>query len=299
MGLLERLRPQPRWKHTDPSVRAAAVYDLGADDVEALHALAREDADGRVRRAAVSRLIEGDVLAEVARTDPDEEVRAEAIRGLAGLAAEADGDGTARPALRHLMDLGRTREVVAIARSASSTDVRGSAVDLLQDARSLGSVSRHAEDSATRLRALQRLSDAEEIVAVACKCEHTDAAVAAIERVGDTEALSAIVQRARNKVAARRARTRLRAIEEAAQPPREDAAIQMSSEDRLRALDITRRAEGLVTVSDPIDASRLLTGVRLAWAELQADTDVEPTLVQQFDAACDAAREAIAARART
>ena len=41
MGILEKLRPQPRWKHADPSVRAAAVYELGPEDGEALRALAR------------------------------------------------------------------------------------------------------------------------------------------------------------------------------------------------------------------------------------------------------------------
>ena len=56
MGILEKLRPQPRWKHADPGVRAAAVYELGPDEGDALHLLAREDAEARVRRAAVTRL---------------------------------------------------------------------------------------------------------------------------------------------------------------------------------------------------------------------------------------------------
>jgi hypothetical protein len=75
MGILEKLRPQPRWKHADPAVRAAAVYELGADETDALRALAREDADPRVRRAAVNRIDDLSVLADVARTDPDEDVR--------------------------------------------------------------------------------------------------------------------------------------------------------------------------------------------------------------------------------
>ena len=86
MGILEKLRPQPRWKHADPAVRAAAVYDLGPDDHEALKALAREDAEARVRRAAVTRVNEVAVLGDIARTDPDEDVRAEAVRNLAGIA---------------------------------------------------------------------------------------------------------------------------------------------------------------------------------------------------------------------
>src|ERR687895_2533020 len=89
MGILEKLRPQPRWKHGDPAVRAAAVYELGPDEGGALRALAREDADARVRRAAVSRLDDSAVLGDIGRSDPDEDVRAEAIRGLAGLAVEA------------------------------------------------------------------------------------------------------------------------------------------------------------------------------------------------------------------
>src|SRR5688572_15425246 len=111
MGILEKLRPQPRWKHADPAVRAAAVYELGAEDTEALHALAREDAEARVRRAAVTRIDEVSLLGEIARTDPDDDVKAEAVRGLAGIAAEADEVAQAIEAVRELMALGRTKEI--------------------------------------------------------------------------------------------------------------------------------------------------------------------------------------------
>src|SRR5688572_18600744 len=201
MGILEKLRPLPRWKHADPAVRAASVYDLGPDEPEALLALAREDAEARVRRAAVTRLDDAGVLGEIARTDPDEDVRAEAIRGLAGLAAETDDPGRAADIGRQLLALGRTREVVAIARDGSSPAVRAAIVDLVTEARALGSISRHAQDGATRLRALARITDAEEIAGVALKSEHTDAAVAALERVTDAETLGTIAQRARSKVA--------------------------------------------------------------------------------------------------
>src|ERR671919_848161 len=110
MGLLEKLRPQPRWKHGDPSVRAAAVYELGPDEADALRALAREDADARVRRAAVSRVDDPAILGEVVRTDPDDEVRAEAIRGLAGLAMEAIDAAAGAAALSQLAELRRTKE---------------------------------------------------------------------------------------------------------------------------------------------------------------------------------------------
>src|SRR5688572_12537963 len=230
MGILEKLRPHPRWKHADPAVRAAAVYDLGADETDALRALAREDADPRVRRAAVNRVDDLTVLADVARTDPDEDVRGDAVRGLAGLAAEADDPARAGEAVRQLLALGRTREVVVVARENRDAAIRAAVIDLIDDARALGSISRHASDAQTRLRALARLTDPAELLAVALKSEHTDTAVAALERIDTSEALSAVAKGARNKVAGRRAKTKVRQVEEAAQPASEPA-VRMSPDD--------------------------------------------------------------------
>jgi hypothetical protein len=297
MGILEKLRPQPRWKHADPGVRSAAVYELGPEEADALLALAREDADSRVRRAAVGRLSEVDVLGEIARTDPDEDVRAEAIRGLAGLAAETTEPDRASEVVRQLLMLGRMKEVVVVARENTNPLVRGAVVDLIDDAKSLSAVSRHAQDGHTRLRALARLTDPDEILNVALKGEHTDSAVSALERIHDPAALTAIGQRGRNKVAARRARTKLREAEEAAQPSHE-APARISAADRSRAIELLHRAEALVALPDPNEASSSLAAVRLAWAEFQADVEVDEALVRQFDSASEAVREAIDERHR-
>jgi hypothetical protein len=295
MGILEKLRPQPRWKHADPGVRAAAVYELGPEEGEALRLLAREDTEARVRRAAVTRLSDVAVLGDIGRTDPDEDVRGEAIRGLAGLAAEAEDVERAAEAVRQLIALGRFKEVVIVARENPEPQVRAAVVDLLDDPKSLGAISRHAQDGSTRLRALARLTDAEEILNVAIKSEHTDVGVSALDRVEGTEALSAIAQRGRNKVAARRARMKLRQLEEPVQPHQE-AAAPMSADDRERAVGLLQRAEALVTTADPEEATSALAEVRLAWAELQADVEVEASLVQRFEAASEAVREAIDVR---
>ena len=295
MGILEKLRPQPRWKHADPAVRAAAVYDLGPDETDALRALAREDADPRVRRAAVNRIDELSVLADVARTDPDEDVRADAIRGLAGLAAEADDASRAVEAVRHLISLGRTREVVVAARENRDAAIRAAVIDLVDDAKALGSISRHASDAQTRLRALARVADPAEILNVALKSEHTDTAVAALERIESAEALSAVGRGARNKVASRRAKTKVRQLEEAAQP-QDVPVVRMSAEDAQRARQLLHRAESVVAIADPEEAARALADVRLEWAELGADVEIEPGLAQPFESASDAAREAIAER---
>lgn len=296
MGILEKLRPSPRWKHADPAVRVAAIYELGAGEADVLHALAREDGESRVRRAATIRIDDAAVLAEIARTDPDEDVRIEAVRGLAGLAAEADGLARAIDAVRQLLTLGRTKEVVLVARESSSAEVRQSVVDLLTDQAALGAVARHAPDGSTRQRALSRLTDAAELLSVALKAEHTDVAVAALERLGDTESIASVAQRARNKVAGRRARARLRMIEEAARPARAAADVHMSAEDRQKAAGVLHRIEALVAVADPDEARAALASARLAWAELQADVEVGEPLARQVELASDAVREAIAQR---
>ncbi|HEY1302122.1 MAG TPA: DUF349 domain-containing protein [Vicinamibacterales bacterium] len=296
MGILEKLRPQPRWKHADPGVRAAAVYELGPEEGEALRQLAREDAEARVRRAAVTRLDDIAELGDIAKTDPDEEVRAEAVRGLAGMAAETSDAARAADAVRQLVALGRNKEVVVVARENGSAGVRAAVIDLIDDVKSLGSVSRHAPDGVTRLHALSRLHDADEILNVALKSDHTDVAVSALERIEVPDALSAIAQRGRNKVAARRARTKLRQIEEAAQPSPEAPVVRLSPEDRRKALDLCHRAESLVATTDPDEASAGFAQIRLGWAELQADVEIDSALSQQFDSACDAVREAIEIR---
>ena len=140
------------------------------------------------------------------------------------------------------------------------------------------------------------MQDGDEILNVALKAEHTDTAVAALERIDDASALTrgrpARPQQGRRRVV--RAR-RLRLMAEAARPSAA-AEVPMSADDRQRALDLLHRAEGLVAVADPDEAGRALAAARLAWAELQADVELDAALVQQFEAATDAVREAIAER---
>jgi hypothetical protein len=298
MGILEKLRPAPRWKHSDPTVRASAVFELNVADQDTVLSLARDDSDARVRRAAVGRLDAIPHLAEIARTDPDEDVRAEAVRSVAGIAAEAPSLDRALDAVRALVELHKSKELVAIARDSVSVEVRQGVVDAVADQKLLAAISRHAQDVVTRLRALARVTEPDELLAVALKAEHTDVAVAALERLGnEAESLAAVGQRARNKVAARRARTKLRTLQE----PVEVAAVEtprLSAEDRARTADLLTRMEGLVAVEDPAAAGLSLAALRLSWAELHADVELDASMIQQFETASDAVREAIAERQR-
>jgi hypothetical protein len=298
MGILEKLRA-PGWKHADPTVRLAALYELGADDGDALRTLAREDADARVRRAAVARLDDAALLAEAAGSDPDDTVRAEAVRGLAGLLVETNDAAGVAGLVRHLLALGRGKEVAAAARDHADADMRAAIVDgVVDDAKTLASIARHARDGATRMRALARVSEPAELQKVALKSDYTDAAVGALDRLDARDVLVDVAEHARSKVAARRARVRVQALDAPVPAPVPEAPAAMAPEHQARAEALAVQVDALVAVEYPATAGEALAAARLAWAEFHAEVvEVAPAAVARFEAACEAVREAIAHRA--
>src|SRR4051812_40042262 len=115
MSFLDRFKIQPKYKSADPDVRAAAVQELGTGDEDAalLAAIAREDADARVRRVALARVQDMGVLTSAAASDPDPEVRLELLLRLAGIAVSDNAVRAAQavPALadqRQLADVAST-----------------------------------------------------------------------------------------------------------------------------------------------------------------------------------------------
>nr|MDQ3069142.1 hypothetical protein [Acidobacteriota bacterium] len=86
MGILDKLRPQARWKHADPAVRLEALPTI--DDPAVLAEIATTDADARVRRKALDLIDDVDVIASVAARDADTAVRDAAIAALAEIAGD-------------------------------------------------------------------------------------------------------------------------------------------------------------------------------------------------------------------
>ena len=112
MGILDRFKTQPKWKSTDPTVRAAGVQEISEDEQELLASIARTDDDPRVRRAAVSKLGTVAVLADAVRSDADEGVRDEAAGVLLDIALgayEADEPPAVPPSRRWRTCRGRRR----------------------------------------------------------------------------------------------------------------------------------------------------------------------------------------------
>lgn len=225
MTLLDRFRAQTGDKHSDPAVRLAFVEGLPLSDKEAIAAAAREDEDPRVRRAAVQKLMDPAALATVLREDKDENVRAQAAAMLRDLALEAFEEVGEAESLQAIDAIDEPRSLAQIAKSATRESAAARALSRISDVHQVGSVARHATLEPIRLAAFQWLRERsahDELLAVAMNSDFKDTALAALELVTDRGELEQVSARARNKSAAKRARTIVREADE--QAAREAAA---------------------------------------------------------------------------
>ena len=215
--LIDRFRSKPEWQHADPAVRAEAVLRLPSSEHDLLLAIAREDADGRVRRAAVRKLFDVAEIAAIAATDADAGVREEAASRLVHLAVHEPAEAQGQAAVSHLRE---ARHLAAVAKAAPLAATREAAIRALSDPRLLAAIVRESEDSATRLLALSRIEDTATLAALALKSESKTIALAAVERLTDEAALRQVAEKARAAAAARRARAKLEPVPVAeAAPP--------------------------------------------------------------------------------
>jgi hypothetical protein len=233
MTLFDRLRAQPRDKHPDPAVRLAFVQELPIDERVTIAAIAREDDDPRVRKAAISKLMAPEELAAIAAADRDEQVRGHAVSMLRDIALEAFegvGESDSLQAVEHIVD---SRTLAQIAKAATRENVGLQALARVVDTHMLGSAARHAVLDAVRIRALDTIiarAGQAELLAVAMNSDFKDTAVAAVNALADRADLDQIIARGKNKSAVKRARTIVREAEEhAAREAAENAARQAAA----------------------------------------------------------------------
>ncbi len=300
MGILDRFKTQPKWKSTDPTVRAAGVQDITEDEQELLASIARTDDDPRVRRAAVSKLGTVAVLADAVRSDADEGVRDEAAGVLLDIAlgayeADEPSSRAAVEALAHLPGASAQKHLLLVAKTAKRESVSRAALGgLVADQKALGSVARRAEVPAIRLEALAAITDPAELQATALRSSFRDASVGALERIGNDRAtLKNVATRAANPAAARRARSLLRALDDAdaAEAARDKARVAAIEARRRGWLDLIREVEQLASHAAAPDAADRLSRLITRWGAEAAEVDA--AVGQRFEAAVASTQEAL------
>jgi len=295
MGILDKLRPQSKHTHADPNIRIEAVHETDPAEQSALASFAKDDPDARVRRAAIARLTDTEALADIARNESDASVRDHALAQLVERASKHDA-AQAAPAVAALVALGRERELGQLAKAAGPEALRRQAVEALRDQKVLGSVARHAAEAAARMLAVSRLTDAAELEGVALRGDHADAAVAAVDALSSpsAETLTGISQKARTKAAQKRARLLAKAFEAPA-PVETAPAVTYQDAEQDGARELVARMTALGADADLSAVREGYGASRVAWVELLADADIQPEIVELFEAASSTVRERIAA----
>jgi hypothetical protein len=287
MTLLDRFRTQTRHKHPDPAVRLAFVAEIPLDDRETIAAMAREDEDPRVRRAAVAKLMDAGALGSIARDDADEGVRGAAHDMLRDLALEAF-EGTAESDSLDAVDaIADPRILAQVAKTASREIVALRALSRTNESHSLGSIARHASSEAVRRAAFERLrerGDHTELLAVAMNSEFKDTGLAAVDVITGHAELEQIASRGRNKAAAKRARGILREAEEQAAREREQQARERAAQPEHVAVVPAAPAEPLPE-DRVVDQSDAVEDVVAAEAEEVAAPLEDPEIDERRQAA--------------
>ena len=292
MGLLEKLRPQPKWKHADPSVRLEGLQEIDDTDQESLSSLATDDPDARVRRGAAGRLTDTSTLSAIVRNESEASVRDHAASRLSGLAEQGD-ERAALAAVSALASLGRQRELAAVARASHLESVRRAAVEHVSDQKALSGIARQSSDATARLVAIGRLTDQAELESVASRGDHADAAIEALDRLDSPadEVLNGLIQRAKTKAVQKRARALLRAREEATRPTASALTVEYKEPDQQRARELSDQMDGLGAAPDAATVRQTYAALRVAWVELLADAEVLPDLIARFEQLSDRVRE--------
>ena len=295
MSFLDRFKPQPRWRHSDATIRAAAIAEIpdDAESLATLRELAAGDDDVRVRRAAAERLERAADLLPLARAERDEELRRTLLERLVTIASTADAPADAALALEAIED---QRQLATVAKSSQNDTIRSAALSRVHDTRALGSVARHAAHGSTALDAVLRLGDRTELLNVALKTDHKDAGITALERAvesGDAtnglrDTLESVTARAKNKSVAKKARGMMQALDEA------EAARRVALETwQQRVASLVARVEAMAPQSS--QAAAELDGVEAEWAALATEPafELDAASVARFEAGAGAARAAI------
>ena len=304
MSFLDRFKPQPRWKHVDPAIRAAAVPEIPDDDEhrDVIADLARMDDDVRVRRAAIGCLTDVARLADLARAEVDVDLRREITDRLVLIATEpGETDADAAMALEGLED---PRQFATIAKSSPHDTIRAVALGRVHETKALSSIARHASDPGTARDAVGRVNDGAELLNIALRTEHKEAGLAALEKCledgGLDEAaarntLETVLARAKNKAVSKRARTMLQAMQDA------EAARRMALEQwRHRVASVVARAEAIAANPSQPEADRELSDTEAEWRDVAAGGtfELDPDTAGRFGALVESARTGIAAHER-
>ncbi len=291
MDLIERLRP--RWRHSDPTVRAAAVREMGPEDAERLAAIARSDPDAGVRRIAIRKLDTAELLESLAASETDGALRdlaAERVREIR-VAIASSGRPLAECEAA-LARLGDDRSLASVAMAGTHECIRHAALTRTSADRVLREIVRSASDPAIRRAALDRIRDPAVLRSIATSDCPAELALRALEQIDDADALRAIAE---SRTAAKSVRQRARTLVPSGSDERPPVGFK---EGRARQLALCVAVGTLGAETDVMRAAEQVREAQREWRELARDVEPREDVAERFMTACGAVLEDAASLAR-
>jgi hypothetical protein len=300
MGIVDLFRP--KHKHSDAKVRLAAVRALSSDETSLLASIARTDKDPTVRKAAIEKLDEVDILADIFDRESDRELRDLAGSRAAELwvasACQEDDPELARNALAGLIKVGDQKALAEVASRADLQELRRLALAELRDARALADVARNSTSPELRQKAIARIDDQNTLRAIATDATAKELGLAAVERMTATDALESVAQKGKNKAVRQRARRKLDELTAASAPAAgastgtaaggkgEGGKARLSDELLRRRAEKVQVLRSVESLADHHEWTQSLETVKHAQKEWQRLGDTgEPTVDERFNRA--------------
>ena len=288
MGLTDLFRP--RHRHSNAAVRAEAVRQLGPDEAELVASIAREDRDASVRRIAIDKIEEPDVLVDIAQGETDRVLRDRANARAASLWVARATQSDLAEAEEAVAGLARMDDQKAIAEVISRTDlpeVRESALAKLDDPKALAELARNPNTPlSARSIAIERIDDPAVLRSIAVDEKRKDIALAVLDRISDPSDLEVITAKAKNKAARTRARKKLAELSTA-------STKSVSPEVKRRHAEraqLTRRAEKLAGGNEWIASAAEMDEMERSWDALGTE-DLDSEIQVRFERARDRYRK--------
>ena len=148
---------RPKWRHRNSDIRAEAVQLLSADDPNFIEVIHR-DPDSGIRRQALRRVTDIELLLDIAQSDSDSSVSRAASRRLWYLLAQSEDAASVQRTRGVLKEHGDSEMAEYLIRHCKSPEVRLQALAEMRQPALLSEVALTDRDTNIRLQALERIS---------------------------------------------------------------------------------------------------------------------------------------------
>ncbi len=283
---------RPRYRHSDPTIRAEAIEDLDVGDVSILKSVVLNDKDDSIRRLAIDRIKDPQTLSEVASSISEPKLKARAQKRAAklwvGRAVKSKDDGAFAVAIGALESLGDKNAIGQVVAKVEQQDKWKRALSKIDDERALAELVRSVANKEKRQACLTAIRSESTLRTVALEAKYKDSGISAVERIESQKDLELLIAKASHKAVKNAAKRKLNQLQGGS--PKAVAAVaepQVADEYRRTSAvqsQLTLQMEKFAAGNEWVDSKERVETLSQEWSNLSvAHLDAEKT--QRFETA--------------